>query len=193
MESEQILTEVFGSEIGRKLFGAAVKLSAVHNVDLDDVIQDMIIEALEIKERYGFVHINTVVLRTKNALYAGKSGFRYGNNKYHTDKGQSEVCLADLSLDGNRRTQVTDDREDEDTSYSAEERLFEFVSEQVEWDLREQFYETLSSLDNETQIVAYGLMAGFSQVEIAESLGKSSAYVTGKKQSLQGALEWAVA
>lgn len=189
MESKQVLTEAFGEEIGKKLFGAAVKLSAIHNVDLDDVIQDMTIEALTVRENYGFIHINTVILRTKNALYAGKAGFRYGNNKYHTDKGESEVCLSDLSLSDERRTQIGGD--DEDYQLTPAESVLELLSDQAHSDLYERVAETLTDLDAETRAIAGGLVAGFSKGEIAAQMGKPGSFVSLKMKTLQAAFAWA--
>ena len=187
---KETLVEAFGAEIGGKLFGAAVKLSARHNVDLDDVIQDMTIEAWLVRESYGYIHINTVALHTKNALYAGKAGFRYGNNKYHTDRGESEVCLSDLSLSAERRTQIGGD--DEDYHDTPAEAILELLSNQVNYDLREQFADTLADLPDTTRAVAVGLVAGYNKSEIATQLGKSNAFVTGEVKKLQVAFGWAV-
>lgn len=195
---KETLVEAFGADIGGKLFGAAVKLSARHNVDLDDVIQDMTIEALWVREHYaaqaytpGYININTVILRTKNALYAGKAGFRYGNNRYHTDRGESEVCLSDLSLNNERRTQIGGD--DEDYHDTPAEAILELLSSQVNYDLREQFTDTLADLPDTTRAVAVGLAAGYNKSEIATQLGRSNAFVTGEVKKLQTAFGWAVA
>jgi len=189
-ESKRVLVEVFGDEIGGRLFGSAVKLSAIHNIDLDDVVQDMVIEALDVQKKYGFVHINTTVLRTKNALYAGKSGYRYGGNSYQSGKDLGEITLSDFRVVRERREQIAQEPGNDDGDQRS---LLEFVSHQVEWDLRETFYDTLADLDADTQALAYGLMAGYSQTEIAESLGKSNAYVSIRKGRLQEAFGWAVA
>lgn len=191
MESKDCLVETFGAEIGKALFGAAVKLSTRYGIDLDDVVQDMVIEGLDIQAKYGFPHVNTIVQRTKNALYAGRSGNRYGNNAYYEGKGMAEVAYSDINIRGksNGACYVS--------NAGAEAGILnDFVDEsqaRIDSDLRERIDEVLAGLDSETRAVAYGLYAGYSQGEIAAQLGRSDAFVSKRKQALREAFAWAVA
>lgn len=97
MESKAAMETTFGAEIGGKLYGAAVRLSCQYGIDLDDVASEITVAAFQIQASYGFVHVNTAVNRSKNALFSTN----YGDvNRYYDAKGVTVMSLDVETEDG---------------------------------------------------------------------------------------------
>ncbi len=157
----------------RALKGAAVKLALAYGIDLDDVAQELAINALLVKEELTFEHVNTIVWRTRGEL----GSERYGVNRYYHRKGVAEVGLAE-----------GDDAED------LTEWNVAFADETFDWgsvDTALAVRKTVSELPELERGIALGLMEGLSGREIAAKLGCHEVTVSRKKNELRGAFAWA--
>ncbi|MBN2003777.1 MAG: sigma-70 family RNA polymerase sigma factor [Anaerolineae bacterium] len=150
MDSKQAMIAAFGTETGRKLYAVATKLSRRYGIDVDDVASNVTLTALESQTRYGFVHINTVAQRVKNALY---DTYDYGVNRYY-GSGYAEVSADAETEDGGT---LLDTLEAPDTYRAVDVKL-----------VVEQLVGELSALDQE---IVKGLFAGLDPKEIAANLG----------------------
>lgn len=150
MDSKQAMIEAFGAETGRKLYAVAIKLAGRYGIDTDDVASEITLTALDSQTRYGFVHINTVAQRVKNALY---DTYAYGVNRYYRESYAETSADAETEDGGS----LLDMLEAPDTYREVDVRM-----------VVEQVVSTLNEMDQ--QIVA-GLFAGLDPKEIAAQLG----------------------
>jgi len=175
MEDSTNLTVLDQFEEAAALRGAAVKLAQAYGVDLDDVVQDMAINALEIKDAYGFEHVNTIVNRTRDNL----TSYNYGVNRYYREQGVAEVSVDQYEYD------------DDDTSW-----VVAFADESFDWDrvdTRLSVEATLGELPTTQRQIAQGLMQGMTGRDIAVKVGVHETTVSSKKHNLREAFAWAVA
>jgi len=167
VNSKAALIEVFGDEVGAKLYGAAVKMSIRYGIDVDDVAQDIAEAALHIQAEYGYVNINIAINHAKNALF---QGYNYGVNQYYTMRHGITTVSADQ------------ENENGDTLIETLEDTFTFVSV----DLRMAFADFFGTLDSRDQTIITGLLQGDGVVKIAEAAGCSPGTVSNRKKSLYG-------
>jgi DNA-binding NarL/FixJ family response regulator len=179
MDGKRALIWAFGEETGTALYGAAVRLSNRYGVALGDVIGDMSIAALEIEADYGFCHVNTVVNRTKSALY---DTYRYGINRYYAEQGVAVDSMEAL-------VNEDDDRAPEEV-LEIEALAFATVEDaEIALDIAA----TLDTLTDRDREIASGLLAGLSGAEIGRRLDIDPSYVSRRKQALREAFAWATA
>ena len=170
MNNRHALIESFGEEIGTALFGSAIKVADRYGVDVDDVVGEMVIEALEVKAKYGFYHVNSIVNHTKNALARNAA---YGVTMYYSEQGITEVHTE--NFDGEAKVQANAHL---DSPWS---------NVDLSLDIQAQI-EELGELE---QGIARGFMAGLSNNEIAEKVTCHFSTVSKKKAELREAFAWA--
>lgn len=171
MDSKQALVDTFGTEIGGRLFGAAVKVSVKLGVDLDDFVQDLSITALAVQTEYGYVNINIAVKRAKAAIY---NTYNYGVNRYYGEQGISELSV--------------DESDNGDGENLIDLLTFDLNAIAVS-DLTAEFAAILETVSAADRQVLYGLAGGWQAQEVAATLGKSNAWVSGAKKRLQAAFQ----
>jgi hypothetical protein len=192
------LVEAFGTEIGSKLFGAAVKLSARYNVDLDDFIQDVAEAATEVQTEYGFVHVNTAINRAKNAIFAS---YRYGVNRYYGEQGVTEfsydATTAPEYITDHRAKATPGDSDDHNSDDDTERTLLDIQGGTftnycvVAENLSDAFLASYATLSNEDRVIMVALSEGWQAQEIAREIGKSGAYISNAKKRLRETFAWA--
>ncbi len=157
IQDRTVLISTFGSEIGLKLYGAAVKLSNRYGIDLDDVTQEIALAALEVLTDYGFCHINTAVNKTKDALAAGSN---YGVNRYYSRKGVSEVSI---------------DQDDDQDDESGDSWVLAFADESFDWDTIDTALSVQAEFarieDGTDRLIANYLAEGKGPVEVQAEIG----------------------
>ena len=179
MDGKRALIEAFGEETGTALYGAAVKLSNRYSVALGDVIGDMSIAALEIEADYGFCHVNTVVNRTKSALF---DTYRYGVNRYYSERG--------VAVDSMEALVSEDDDRAPEEALEIEGLGLVTVEDAA---MRLDIMSTLDTLTDRDREIASGLLAGLSGAEIGRRLDIDPSYVSRRKQALREAFSWVAA
>ena len=185
MKSKEVLVQTFGQEIGSKLFGASVRLSTKYNIPFEDVVQDVTEAALENRAAYGYVNIN---ITCKHAINAFMNSYRYGPTQYYITRGYGEIQETDREV-GN----FGDDWQHSGNKDVNENWFDDVETAEVDYDLRAAFIETLDTLSPVDRTIALGLMAEFKQTEIAQTIGRSNAFVSNSKKRLREAFSWAVA
>ncbi len=169
MESKTALIETFGTEIGSKLFGAAVKVSAQLNVELDDFCQDLAAEALKVQAEYGYVNVKIAVKHAKNTIY---DTYNYGVNRYFSALGVSEFSV--------------DATAEQDTDENALLDVLTFDRNAVVREsLADDFAAVIETLSAAERAVLVGLAEGWQAQEIAQKIGRSNAWVSQTKKHLQ--------
>lgn len=171
IDSKQTLITAFGSEIGAKLYGAAVKCAARYNISCDDFCQDVAEAGLTVQREYGFVHIHTTINRAKNAVFVG---YRYGVNRYYRAAGIREFWA-----------DAYDDTEPE--SEGLWDTLVYDPNAVIRDNLSAAFMEVFAALSDTDRAIMLALSEGWKATEIAARLSKSSAYVSTTKKRLQAA------
>jgi len=150
MDSKQAMAAAFGTDTGRKLYTVAAKLANRYGIDTDDVASEITLTALDSQTRYGFIHINTVAQRVKNALY---DTYAYGVNRYFA-ADYAEIEADEETEDGGS---VLDMLETPDTCRAVDVKL-----------LVESVLRTLKPRD---RAIVAGMLAGLDVKEIAAHMG----------------------
>jgi len=158
-----MLVSLFGEQ-GEGLWRIARKLGARYNIDVEDVAQELAIAADQVRDKFGFVHVNTTVNRAKDALLSSSN---YGVNRYYTQKGVAEVSDEAFERDGD--------------SLFADN--FSWRQVDVAIDVR-AVLEGLPELDRK---IATGLSRGWTTKEIGQYAGCHPTTVSIKKADLRRA------
>ena len=170
--SRRVLTEMFGVEIGTKLFGAAIKTAMDYGFSVDDIAQDMAIAALDVKKKYGFVHISTVVHGARDIISK--------TNRY-ADFARKNVPVESIVMDN-------------EGVFSGGHVLF--ADKGFNWadvDRALCVEKALEEIDDDTdRAITKGYMAGYGPTEIGKSLGiHHSTVCKRKKRNLTKAFQGA--
>jgi len=164
LASKKTLIEIFGTDIGTKLFGSAVKIANRYGISVDDAAQELAMGGLTVKEKYGFVHVNTVYYRAVDAI-------------------TKTAAYSDFP----RRKPIYDSLDNED-SYTPETAMgaIGMASEGFNWSRVDTALCVESAMDgitDETDLaIARGYMDGYGPTEIGESLGVHHSTVVKRKK-----------
>lgn len=149
-----VLTDLFGEKLGKRLYGGAIKIAHDYSVDIDDVVQELAIAATEVKEAFGFLHINTACYKARDAI---TQTYNYGVNKYFNRKG---VIVTDFNCD----------REGYDNDW-----VLSFADEGFDWDAidtRLCVTKAMKNIQDPTDLaICRSYLAGLGPVEIGKNLG----------------------
>jgi DNA-directed RNA polymerase specialized sigma24 family protein len=160
-------------EVTNALYGAAVKIHTMFGVDLGDVVQEIIIEAMSVKEKYGYVNVNTSVFHARNNL---RRDAAYGVNAYYRDQGISELSI-----------EAKNDADQNDAD-KWEPWSLERAEDVCNWDDVERriaVEQELDRIEDDTdRAVLEGMAEGLTYREIAEEAGCHYTSITRKKNRL---------
>jgi DNA-directed RNA polymerase specialized sigma24 family protein len=150
----KVLADLFGEKLGKALYGGAIKIAHSYGVDIDDVVQELAIAATEVKEAFGFLHINTACYKARDSI---TKTYNYGVNKYFGRKG---VTVAHFDCE----------REDQDDSW-----VLSFADEGFDWnaiDTRLCVNKAMENIKDPIDLaICRSYLAGLGPVEIGKNLG----------------------
>jgi len=151
-----VLLSTFGEEIGMRLYGASVKLAARYGIELDDVVEEIALGAMEVVADFGFCHVNTAVNKAKSALVRTN---HYGVSEYRASRGMAEVSI---------------DAEPSDGDESGDDWAAAFADEAFDWDAIDtalSVRKAVAEIEDDTdRRIAEFLAEGLGAVEIQNEM-----------------------